>query len=38
VPCHRAVRADGAGGGYRWGAERKARLLAHERRMSEKGG
>ena len=31
VPCHRVVRADGAAGGYRWGAARKAALLAHER-------
>jgi AraC family transcriptional regulator of adaptative response/methylated-DNA-[protein]-cysteine methyltransferase len=31
VPCHRAVRADGDPGGYRWGADRKKRLLAHER-------
>ncbi|HEU4829341.1 MAG TPA: bifunctional DNA-binding transcriptional regulator/O6-methylguanine-DNA methyltransferase Ada [Gemmatimonadales bacterium] len=31
VPCHRAVRKGGALGGYRWGIERKARLLAHER-------
>jgi AraC family transcriptional regulator, regulatory protein of adaptative response / methylated-DNA-[protein]-cysteine methyltransferase len=31
VPCHRVVRADGAAGGYRWGASRKAALLAHER-------
>jgi AraC family transcriptional regulator of adaptative response/methylated-DNA-[protein]-cysteine methyltransferase len=34
VPCHRAVRGDGAAGGYRWGAERKARLLAHEHRIA----
>ena len=32
VPCHRVVRADGAAGGYRWGADRKAALLEHERR------
>lgn len=31
VPCHRVVRGDGATGGYRWGAQRKARLLATER-------
>ncbi len=31
VPCHRAVRADGDLGGYRWGVDRKKRLLAHER-------
>lgn len=30
VPCHRVVRADGASGGYRWGAARKAELLRRE--------
>jgi AraC family transcriptional regulator of adaptative response/methylated-DNA-[protein]-cysteine methyltransferase len=30
VPCHRAVRKGGALGGYRWGLDRKARLLAQE--------
>ena len=31
VPCHRVVPAAGGLGGYRWGAERKRRLLAGER-------
>jgi AraC family transcriptional regulator of adaptative response/methylated-DNA-[protein]-cysteine methyltransferase len=30
IPCHRAVRGDGGLGGYRWGLERKERLLAQE--------
>lgn len=30
VPCHRVVRSDGGPGGYRWGASRKAELLALE--------
>lgn len=32
VPCHRVVRSDGALSGYRWGTDRKRRLLARERR------
>lgn len=32
IPCHRAVGADGKLHGFRWGLERKARLLALERR------
>jgi AraC family transcriptional regulator of adaptative response/methylated-DNA-[protein]-cysteine methyltransferase len=31
IPCHRVVGQGGALGGYRWGAERKKRLLAKER-------
>jgi AraC family transcriptional regulator of adaptative response/methylated-DNA-[protein]-cysteine methyltransferase len=31
IPCHRVVPAAGGTGGYRWGAERKARLLEAER-------
>jgi AraC family transcriptional regulator, regulatory protein of adaptative response / methylated-DNA-[protein]-cysteine methyltransferase len=30
VPCHRVIRASGAFGGYRWGLERKAAMLARE--------
>jgi AraC family transcriptional regulator of adaptative response/methylated-DNA-[protein]-cysteine methyltransferase len=30
VPCHRVVRSDGGLGGYRWGIERKRKLLALE--------
>lgn len=32
VPCHRAVRSDGALAGYRWGLTRKRELLRRERR------
>ncbi|WP_416821328.1 bifunctional DNA-binding transcriptional regulator/O6-methylguanine-DNA methyltransferase Ada, partial [Cronobacter sakazakii] len=35
VPCHRVVRRDGALSGYRWGADRKARLLAREREQEK---
>ena len=32
IPCHRAVRQSGELGGYRWGVERKRRLLDQERK------
>jgi AraC family transcriptional regulator, regulatory protein of adaptative response / methylated-DNA-[protein]-cysteine methyltransferase len=32
VPCHRVVGADGSLTGYRWGLERKRKLLAAEQR------
>jgi AraC family transcriptional regulator, regulatory protein of adaptative response / methylated-DNA-[protein]-cysteine methyltransferase len=30
TPCHRVVRSDGTQGGYRWGMERKQKLLSTE--------
>jgi len=37
VPCHRVVREDGKLTGFRWGIERKRRLLAREKSVPDRG-
>jgi AraC family transcriptional regulator of adaptative response/methylated-DNA-[protein]-cysteine methyltransferase len=35
IPCHRVVRETGDLGGYRWGVERKRRILEQERQQRD---
>jgi AraC family transcriptional regulator of adaptative response/methylated-DNA-[protein]-cysteine methyltransferase len=37
IPCHHVLRANGALGGYRWGADRKRAMLAWELAQSLRG-
>jgi AraC family transcriptional regulator of adaptative response/methylated-DNA-[protein]-cysteine methyltransferase len=37
IPCHRVVRQSGELGGYRWGIERKRKLIEKERAVRKAG-
>lgn len=36
IPCHRVLRGDSGLGGYRWGLDKKQKLLAHEAEMRKR--
>jgi AraC family transcriptional regulator of adaptative response/methylated-DNA-[protein]-cysteine methyltransferase len=36
IPCHRVVREDNSLGGYRWGLDRKKKLLDQEKRLTKR--